>query len=162
MTEDGKEKTPPGVWERLVILLATGFGLGCSPVAPGTAGTLLGVVIVLAMGRLGLAWQIPLALVLAGVAVPLCSFAERHLGKKDDSRIVADEYLTFPICMLGLPVQPMVLAMAFVTNRMFDVIKPPPARQWQKFHGGVGVVVDDFFGALYSLALNHLLYRLAF
>ena len=70
------------------------------------------------------------------------------------------KYLTFPICMLGLPFVPWVLAMAFVTNRILDILKPPPARQIQELHGGLGVVLDDLISSCYSLALNHLLYGL--
>ena len=116
---------------KLVLTLATGFGLGLSPVASGTTGSFLGVAIVVAMGMAGLAtvWQAALAAVLALAAVPLCGAAEKILGRKDDGRICADEYLTFPICMLGLPwmIHPWLLAVAFVTNRVLDIVKPPPA-----------------------------------
>ena len=147
--------------KKLTLLVASGFGLGLSPVASGTAGTLLGVPIAAAL----CAWtplgvQIAAALVLAALAIPVCDAAERHFGQKDDHRIVADEYLTFPICMLGLPADPLTLAIAFVTNRACDVIKPPPARGLQRLRGGLGVVIDDVFAALYSLALNHAIHRL--
>ena len=150
-------------WKRTVIVLATGFGLGCFPVASGTAGTLLGPLIILALGPFWqgpVLWQVVLAIVLSLAAIPICDVAERHFGKKDDGRIVADEYLTFPICMIGLPPLPWMLAIAFFTNRVFDVLKPPPARQLQALPGGAGIVVDDVFSALYSLAVNHLIFWL--
>ena len=78
-----------------------------------------------------------------------------------DQRIVADEFLTFPICMIGLPVTLehwWLVAMAFLTFRICDILKPPPAHQLQRLHGGLGVVADDFFAALYSLGINHGLY----
>jgi len=145
---------------KLTLLLATGFGLGYSPLASGTAGTLPGVLIVLAMGGLPLAWQAGLALLLAASAVPLCDAAEKHFEKKDDGRIVADEYLTFPICVLGLPWQahPWLLILAFLTHRILDIIKPPPARQVQAVRGGWGVAGDDVISSLYALALNHLVW----
>lgn len=150
-------------WKKVVIMLATGFGLGCCPVASGTAGTLLGPLIILVLTPL---WQGPvpgqiaLAVVLSLLAIPLCGVAERHFGKKDDGRIVADEYLTFPLCMIGLPPTLWMLAIAFFTNRVFDVLKPSPARQCQALPGGVGIVADDVFSALYSLAVNHLVFWL--
>jgi len=150
-------------WRRAVIVAATGFGLGLCPVASGTAGTLPGLVILLALAPIwqsSLIWQIILAIALCLVAVPICDVAERHFGKKDDGRIVADEYLTFPLCMIGLPLVPWMLAVAFLTNRVFDVLKPPPARQWQALPGGAGIVVDDVISALYSLAVNHIVFRL--
>jgi phosphatidylglycerophosphatase A len=145
-----------------ILCLATGFGLGLSPVAPGTAGALIGVALAGATAALALWGQIVLSIALTAVAIPICGLAERHFGSKDDKRIVADEYMTFPLCAIGLPIlsEPWVLGMAFVTNRLFDVIKPPPARGMQKLSGGWGVVGDDFFSALYALAVNHAIYRL--
>jgi phosphatidylglycerophosphatase A len=142
---------------RLILLLATGFGLGRSPVASGTVGALLGVPIVLALDGLTLPWQIAAAAALALLAVPICNAAEAQLGRKDDGRIVADEYLTLPICFLGLPwaAQPWLIGLAFVTHRVMDIIKPPPARQAQNLQGGFGIVLDDVCAALYALAVNH-------
>jgi phosphatidylglycerophosphatase A len=141
----------------LVLALATGFGLGRSPVASGTVGALLGVPIALALGVLAPSWQIAAAAVLALAAIPICSAAEAQLGRKDDGRIVADEYLTLPICFLGLPwaAHPWLIGLAFVTHRVMDIIKPPPARQAQNLQGGLGIVLDDVCAALYALAVNH-------
>jgi phosphatidylglycerophosphatase A len=146
--------------DRLIMLLATGVGLGHSPVASGTVGSLLGVAIVAAMAGLAWPWQTVLAVALAAAAVPICDHAERRLGTKDDGRIVADEYLTFPLCVLGLPWvgHLWLLAMAFVTHRALDIIKPPPARQVQELQGGLGIVLDDVTSSLYALALNHALF----
>lgn len=140
--------------------MATGFGLGYSPWAPGTVGTLLGVAIVLLSNHyFGWIGQSVLASALAVFAIPVCEIAERHVGQKDPHCIVADEYMTFPICMIGLPLNWWILGVAFVSNRVFDIIKPPPARGLQELHGGFGIVIDDVFAALYSLALNHAVYR---
>jgi phosphatidylglycerophosphatase A len=145
---------------RASLLVATGFGLGLSPVASGTAGALIGLALSVVLAPLAAGWQVAAAAALSLAAVPFCTAAERHFGKKDDGRIVADEYLTFPLCTIGLPALPWVLAMAFVTNRAMDVLKPPPARALQGLRGGWGIVIDDVFAAVYSLALNHALYRL--
>lgn len=145
-------------WRNVAVLLATGWGLGYSPVASGTAGSLPGLLIVAAVWPLGLAAQIAAAVVLAVLAVPICDVAEAYFKTKDDGHIVADEYMTFPICMIGLPLQPWVLAMAFVSCRVFDIIKPPPARGLQAIHGGFGIVIDDVFASFYSLVANHLAY----
>lgn len=149
--------------KKVVVVLATGFGLGLCPVASGTAGTLPGLLIILALGPL---WQGPVlgqiaaAIALGLIAIPICDVAERHFGVKDDHRIVADEYLTFPLGMIGLPLVPWMLAVAFLTNRVFDVLKPPPARQLQALRGGTGIVIDDVIAALYSLVVNHVIFRL--
>ena len=150
-------------WRKPIILLATGFGLGLSPVASGTAGTLLGFPIMLGLAPLwthSLTAQMIAALCLVLLAVPICDVAEKHFGRKDDGRIVADEFMTFPIGLLGLPLSPWVLALAFFTNRVFDVLKPFPANRLQRLPGGLGIVVDDGVAALYSLLLNHAVYYL--
>ena len=143
---------------QLAVAAATGFGLGLSPVASGTAGTLLGIPLVLLLWPLGLSVQIAAAAALPLVAIPICGAAERAYGKKDDGRIVADEYLTFPLCMVGLPAVPWVMALAFLSHRVFDILKPPPARGLQALKGGLGIVIDDVFASLYALAFNWAVY----
>ncbi len=144
------------------IILATGFGLGLSPVASGTVGTVLALPIVWFFWEwLAVAWkwQLMVAAGLSLLSVPVCAVAERHYGTKDDGRIVADEYMTFPLCMVGLPWNGWMVLTAFLTCRFFDIVKPEPANRMQGLHGGTGIVMDDVVAALYSLAINHILYR---
>ncbi|MCX6992775.1 MAG: phosphatidylglycerophosphatase A [Kiritimatiellaeota bacterium] len=167
------ELAKASAWRKPIVLLATGFGLGLSPVASGTAGTLLGLPIMLGLAPLWahpafrahsgsgeLMAQMIAALGLLLLAIPICDVAEKHFGRKDDGRIVADEFMTFPIGLLGLPLSPWVLALAFFTNRVFDVLKPFPAKGLQRLPGGLGIVVDDGVAALYSLLVNHAVYYL--
>ncbi|OGV67387.1 MAG: hypothetical protein A2498_14040 [Lentisphaerae bacterium RIFOXYC12_FULL_60_16] len=152
--------------KRMAVWIATGFGLGLSPFASGTVGSLLGIPLAIALAVWGPVWwiQLALCLVLALVAVPVCDVAERVLGRKDDGRIVADEYLIFPLCLVGIPwlACPWFLAVAFVINRILDIIKPPPARQIQQMHGGAGIVLDDLISTAYTLGINHLLWAWLF
>lgn len=145
---------------KLLLLLAKGFGLGLSPVAPGTMGALLGIPLAYAVALLSTGWEIAVCAVLSVIAVPICEIGERELGRKDDRRIVADEYLTFPICLIGLPWREhlWLLGVAFVISRISDIIKPPPARQSQALAGGLGIVADDVLACLYTLAANHLVW----
>lgn len=140
------------------VLLATGLGFGLSPVAPGTVGTLWGILLVglVRYFHASLTLEIAIAVVLSVLAIPLCAAAENVLKMKDDRRIVADEYMTFPLCMIALPFTPQMLAFAFVTNRICDIVKPPPAYQFQSLKGGWGIVLDDVMAALYSLGINWL------
>lgn len=144
---------------------ASGLGLGRVPWMPGTFGTIPGVLIVAALWpALPGGWVAPafIALLLALAAVPLCGEAERRLGVKDDRRIVADEYLSFPIAMIDLPVTRgawWVLPMVFLAFRLFDILKPWPARECERLRGGWGVVLDDVVAALYALVCCHGLYR---
>jgi phosphatidylglycerophosphatase A len=145
----------------ILLAAATGFGLGLSPFASGTAGALLGIPLMFCLAPL---WKGPLAgqiiscLILAAAAVPVCGAAEKHFQRKDDRRIVADEYLTFPIGLIGLPLCLPAFLLAFVTNRVLDILKPFPACVAQRLPGGWGIVADDFISAAYSLALNHVLF----
>ena len=145
------------ILEKISLLLATGLGLGYMPVASGTFGTLLGIPIAAALAGLPLPFAALLAILLPAVAIPICSHAERTFGRKDDGRIVADEYLTFPLSVLGIPwlLHPWLLGVAFVAHRVLDIVKPAPARQAQALPGGVGIVIDDVISSLYALAVNH-------
>lgn len=147
---------------RIAIGLATGLGLGYSPFASGTVGSVWGVLIAWGIDRAlngqprSALWQLAVAVVLALIAMPICDRAEKVFKKKDDGRIVADEYLTFPITMIGLPFTPWVVASAFVINRVLDIVKPWPARQLQSVKGGPGIVLDDVFAAAYACIVMHL------
>ena len=147
--------------QKMSVFAATGFGLGLvAPVAPGTVGTLPGVLLALWVTQQELPLQILVCAGLTLLAIPICDVAERVLQKKDDGRICADEWMLFPISVIGLPVlhHLWLLPLCFVVARVCDIIKPPPARKLQDLHGGVGIVVDDLFASLYALAVNHALY----
>ena len=149
------------LYQKWSVFAATGFGLGLvAPVAPGTVGSLPGVLLALWVSQQQLALQLLVCIGMTLLAVPLCDVAERVLGKKDDGRICADEWMLFPICTIGLPLLQdlWLVPLCFVTARVCDIIKPPPARQLQSIHGGVGIVIDDLFASLYALALNHALF----
>lgn len=151
---------------KLTVLLSTGFGLGYSPIFPGTVGSLPGLPLVWFLQYagnqfgMGIPFQIAIAALLSLLAIPICQVGEKAAGGKDPHCVVADEYLTFPICMIGLPFTPMMVGIAFVTNRILDIVKPYPARQLQALPGGWGITIDDVFSASYSLALNHAAYWL--
>lgn len=146
--------------KRLAVWLAVGLGCGYSPLAPGTVGTLPGLLIAAAIAPLGPVAQAGVIALLVLAAVPVCGIAEREFGNTDDGRIVADEYATFPIVLLGLPwtANPWLLGLAFVTHRVLDVIKPPPAGAAQRLRGGWGIVSDDVISSLYALGLNHAIF----
>ncbi len=147
--------------KKLIEMLATGFGFGWSPIMPGTVGTLWGIPIAWVVFQTpSLVLQIAACIALTLLAVPLCSKAEPLIAKgKDPGCIVADEYMTLPICYLGLGFTPWVVLAGFIFHRIFDITKPPPIKQLQNIKGGVGIVIDDFLAALLALACNHLLFR---
>jgi phosphatidylglycerophosphatase A len=127
---------------------------------PGTVGTLVGLPMawgLMQISDVGVQSAICVALTL--LAIPICEVAEKMIGGKDPGCIVADEYLTLPITVIGLS-SPWALLSGFLLHRVFDITKPPPIRQLQHIHGGFGIVVDDFLAALIALGLNHLIFRI--
>lgn len=143
---------------RFCVFVASGFGLGLvAPFAPGTFGSLPGVALAYATTRLPLELQLVACLGLTLLAIPFCDVAERALGIKDDGRITADEWMLYPIALVGIPLASLPwwsMAVFFCIVRAVDILKPWPCRRLQAIPGGRGIVVDDFFANLYSLALN--------
>ena len=87
---------------RICLFVASGLGLGLvAPFAPGTFGSLPGVVLAYATTALSLPLQIAACAALAFMAVPICGAAERAFGIKDDGRIAADEWMLYPIALVG-------------------------------------------------------------
>ena len=152
--------------KKLSLLLATGFGIGLfAPVAPGTIGSLPGVALAYAMTTLPVWLQVVLSLALAVLAVPICGSAEKTLGIKDDGRICADEWMLFPLAVVGIPLLALPwwsMAVFFCIVRVVDIVKPWPCRRLQSIPGGLGIVIDDFFANVYSLAANWALFCLLF
>lgn len=152
--------------KKAVLFVATGFGLGLiAPVAPGTVGSIPGVALAYAVSLLPLYLQIPLCTALALLAIPVCGLAERMLGVKDDGRIAADEWMLFPLALVGLPLCELPwysMAIFFCVIRFIDIVKPWPCRNLQSIPGGRGIVVDDFFANLYALVVNWCIYLFAF
>jgi phosphatidylglycerophosphatase A len=132
----------------LVKILASGLGSGYSPLASGTAGTLVAALVYWFVFPRSpvLFWWLAAAVLL--VSVPVSTAAEKLYGKKDDGHIVIDEVIGFWISVAFLPYSLKVTIAAFFLFRLFDVIKPFFIRKVQSWHGGWGVVADDVFAAL--------------
>ena len=149
------------LYQKWSVFVATGFGLGLiAPIAPGTLGSLPGVLLALWVTQQSILLQILVCVGFTLLAIPPCDVAEKVLGKKDDGRICADEWMLFPISVIGLPLLQhlWLVPVCFVVARVCDIIKPPPARQLQTIHGGFGIVIDDFFASFYALAINHAIF----
>ena len=142
MTTSQKDK-----WVRI---LATGFGTGLSPVAPGTAGTLAGVLICLASSPLPWLFRLFFVVAISAVSIYVAGEAEKLYGNTDDQRIVIDEIAGYQVAMLPVAVTGLHLLTAFVLFRIFDIWKPFPLKHFQKFPGGWGVVVDDLGAGVYA------------
>ena len=149
--------------EAAAVWIATGFGIGRAPAAPGTFGSLLGLPAAWMLARCeALPVQFAVIVGVAGVGVPIVSVALRNLGRgKDPGCIVWDEVsgqlLTFALVpRVGWA----TLAVGFLLFRLFDITKPPPARQLERLPEGLGVMADDWAAGLYACAVLHGLHRL--
>ena len=139
--------------DRVALAVATVGGAGYAPVAPGTVGSAITVAAL---------WLLPFSIV--GLTVFLCVVlavgtwaagrAERLMGRKDPGAIVIDEVAGMTISLMLAPHNLGAYALAFLFFRVFDVIKPFPARQSQRITGGVGVMIDDVIAGFYALAVT--------
>lgn len=149
---------------RMDYWLAFGLGSGLTPKAPGTVGTLMGVLCYGGLLKLGFDGYLGVVLVAALMGPWLCQQAVNALGQDDHSAIVWDEMVGFWCTMLWLPTHWLWVLMGFALFRFFDILKPWPIR-WLDRHvkGGWGVMLDDLAAALAAnLCLQLLLYLTAF
>ena len=132
--------------------IALGFGSGLAPRAPGTFGTLAGLVLFLLLEQVIAPWYVAL------LAVPLffagiwaCEVTSRDLGVQDHGAIVWDEIVAFLPVAVFANKSPLMLAIAFGLFRLFDIWKPFPIRQVERrVKGGFGVMIDDVLAAFYA------------
>jgi phosphatidylglycerophosphatase A len=155
----------PTPWFAPAVFVATAFGLGRVPFAPGTFGSLLGLPLAVAIGWLAASVSAdPVAVHLVEVAlvaglclvgIPICSRAAALLGRKDPGAIVIDEVVSMPLALLLVPPAartPTVLVVAFVVLRVFDIGKPFPCRQLERLPTGLGIMADDWGAAAWTAA----------
>ncbi len=136
-------------------LVATAFGSGYSPVAPGTAGSLVGVLLFLPLARL--AWPLQLAAIAAVTLVGALAAdrVARRVGLKDPGLVVVDEVAGQWLTFLALPFTPAVAIAGFLLFRVMDIAKPWPARDLERLPGGWGIMADDVAAGIYAhLALR--------
>ena len=144
--------------ERLAFVLATGFGSGYSPLAPGTAGSAVGLVFVWGMSYLSLPGQLAAVLAVSVLSILAADMVARTTGLKDPGLVVADEIAGMMVTMIAIPFTLKTAVIGFILFRVMDVVKPPPARQFERFKGGIGIVADDLMAGFYAhLALRGVL-----
>jgi phosphatidylglycerophosphatase A len=150
--------------ERLRPFIASCFGLGYSPIMPGTCGALVGpaiyIPLALAVPSEPLQTLLIAAALLAwsAITVALGGWAERYYQKKDSQTFVTDEVAGFLLTALLFhdPAQPVLTTLwAFPVTRIIDILKIPPARHLEKLPRGWGVLADDLLGSVYAAGVLH-------
>ncbi|HVH43505.1 MAG TPA: phosphatidylglycerophosphatase A [Labilithrix sp.] len=128
---------------RLAQVLATWFGCGLSPVAPGTVGTLGALPLWFAVRGGGPVAVLGTAVVVTLVGVWSGGVVARSSGIKDPQRVVIDEVAGVLVALAATPPTARGVAAAVLLFRVFDMTKPFPARRAEKLPGGWGIVIDD-------------------
>jgi phosphatidylglycerophosphatase A len=140
---------------RLRVLLATSFGAGYAPVAPGTAGSAVGVLIYFLLWKRPLAEQVGWTLAITAVGIWAAGEAARFFAKPDPSPVVIDEVAGQLVTYLATGVGVRGAILGFLFFRALDIIKPWPANRLEALHGGWGIMADDVMAAAYGCALLH-------
>lgn len=153
---------------RCLLLMAQGLGSGRIPGAPGTWGSLVGLVWFGCLAAFGNLWVYAVGTVLLlAAAVPICERAERLLQAPDPGSVVLDEIAAVPLCFIGwvigdqlregaAPAWPVFFTgaglwwtvTAFAIFRVLDACKPFPIGRCQRLPGGWGIVADDVAAGL--------------
>jgi phosphatidylglycerophosphatase A len=138
--------------DRLFMGIATGFGAGYLPRAPGTWGSLLALPLHFFLRQLEPSHY---ALALGAIfflAVISAGQAEKILDRKDPGVVVIDEVIGMLITLIAAPDNPLIWLLGFGLFRLFDIFKPFPIRLIdQRINGGMGIVLDDVLAGIYSL-----------
>ncbi|MBN1381244.1 MAG: phosphatidylglycerophosphatase A [Deltaproteobacteria bacterium] len=137
--------------EKFIKILATGFGSGLAPVAPGTAGTLCAIPVYLILSPLSRPLYLITALAFIFLAVYVSQEAEKLYNEKDAQRIVIDEIAGYLWTMFLVTPTVLHCILGFVFFRFFDIVKVFPANYVQrKLPGGYGIVADDWAAGIYA------------
>jgi phosphatidylglycerophosphatase A len=136
---------------RFAVFIATVAYCGYSPIAPGTAGSVAGLVVYL------LVWwtrsptvEISLIVVTFVIGTWAATHAERYFGAIDPGPVVIDEVLGMLVTLAFIPAGWSAAVCGFVLFRIFDVIKPFPANKLEHLHGGFGIMADDAMAGIYA------------
>jgi phosphatidylglycerophosphatase A len=153
-----EEVVKASLWARLV---ATFFGIGYLRPGPGTWASAATVLLWWILTRwIPLAWQPWTAILLAAIAVlvgiPAATWVARASHLKDPQFVVIDEVAGQLITLIAVPATWKTLLLGFILFRGFDIVKPPPVRQLERFPEGAGIVIDDVGAGLYGLAVMQL------
>lgn len=137
-------------------LIGSGFFTGYIPFASGTFGSLAALLIYFIPGFENPFVIIPATLIFTGYGVLLGNKFEKLYGK-DPSECTVDEVVGMWITLLFLPKNIVIAVIAFFVWRLFDIVKPYPARKLESLPGGIGIMIDDVVAGIYSLITLHLI-----
>ncbi len=153
--------------KKLHKIIATGLGTGYSPIAPGTAGAILGIILLYIFNKwlnnsgysLGTITLINLVAIVLVLLIGVYSIKKIHkLWKHDASEIVIDEIVGVWIAALAMPIKLQYYLYALLLFRFFDIVKPFFIKKLDRKQNDWSVMLDDVLAGIYSLLVIHLLY----
>ena len=145
----------------LSLSLSTGLGVGYLPIAPGTAGTVLGFILFLPVQTAPLIYAIPAWAGLFAIGVYASHLSITYLGQKDPKSVVIDEIAAIILVLFLIPASLLWQSFGFLLFRLFDITKPVGVREAEYLPGGLGIMADDLVAALYAIALVWLFYYIS-
>ena len=137
--------------EKSVVFLATGGYIGKIPFAPGTMGTIPGILLCFLFSKLDLLWAVLSGIIFILLSIRIAHIAEKLIGEKDPGCIVIDEIAGIVVALAGLPFSITCFTAGFFIFRILDIIKPYPIC-WidRKLTGGTGIVMDDVIAGIFT------------
>ncbi len=158
-----QEQAPEDFKTMVAFMLSTGLFVGKIPIAPGTIGTLVGIFPILIYWTRGGQYQlwneifITLAVFLIGIWAS--TVVVETFKDKDPEYVVIDEMAGYMVSMIGFYPSWQHLLIAFVLFRIFDILKPPPIKMFEKLPSGLGVMADDIIAGIYTWIIMFILVK---
>jgi len=143
----------------LGLTIASAGFTGYAPIAPGTVGSLVGLLILFAVRASGNS-LVELGVLVAVIVSGIWSagVVERDVGIEDPGIVVVDEVAGILLTLLWIPLTWPTALVGFLAFRVFDIIKPFPARSAEQLPGGWGIMADDLFAAVYASLVVRLMW----
>jgi phosphatidylglycerophosphatase A len=147
-------------------LIGTFFGAGLLKPGPGTYGSIAAVL--LWFGAAHLLHPTPLALAIGTaiaalaatlIGIPAATIVARESGREDPGQVVIDEVAGQLIALIAIPADWQHAALSLLLFRIFDILKPPPIRQFERLPAGTGIMLDDVAAGLFALAVALLIHH---
>lgn len=143
--------------KKLAFVIATWFGLGFSPIAPGTVGTLAALPLYYALRGFGAAGILAAAAVLSLAGIWAAGVVAEVAADEDPQIVVVDEVAGVLVALAFAPHTLGGVALAVLLFRVFDMTKPFPARAAEDLPGGWGIVVDDLVAGVWAAVVTNVL-----
>ncbi|MGC8771799.1 MAG: phosphatidylglycerophosphatase A family protein [Brevinematia bacterium] len=149
----------------LVKILSTAFFIGYIPFAPGSFGSVFGIILYIFVFQHAGQLYPPLILIFSILGIFISDYAEKKIFKmKDPKEIVIDEVIGILVSFCGVSIKAdeyyfIRLIVVFLFFRLFDILKPFPIKDVQKLPGGTGIVIDDIIAGIYASIISAIIFR---